>query len=376
MILLILFNFCTAGKNLKTENSTQSSPVNNSSNRTQRKRLFNILLNTNSTTEEDTEEETSSAISINNKKTKRRRRNFSSSTSSSYTSSSLTTNSNNTSNVTAKRLSGVPLIGEGRQLSLETDLIAYRTRSRIQSIEHSELEFSPKNLTSVEVKQKQLGRASTSKQTKLLSDTEAGGGGSSDCNQKESDKGVEKISDKNSLLSKKTINIESVKNNSKANKSKKEISNQSLTERVKSVNSENQQVTRQLRSHLKKPTQTSPETSQAKHNLRRKATLAHNTVVPKKRQRISDNINRKNIDNTGASGKVTANTKALNLGARLARGREPQFVNQDLIQPSTSSNQQSGHPPVLSQQNLLRRSSRGKSSTTGSCVSSYLLFFQ
>lgn len=329
---------------------------------------MNILLNNNSTTEEDTEEEINPAINTN-KRTKRRRRNFSSSTSSSYTSSSLTTNSNNTNNVVLSRKSGnsqQPQPGSNSE-GQRKDLIAYRTRSRTQSVEqHSEIEFSTTtkgNNTSAQQQQKQsVGRTSTSsKQQKLQSDKEECG------THKEGEKSartsIDKSvgGDKNITNCKKTI-TETINNR----KSQKEQS-ESNFEHSNSVNIENnQQNLRKLRSQAK------PESDsvEPKHNLRRKIATSSSSgvasVVPKKRQRISDNSNL-DKSTTGSSSKGETSAKTSNLGARLARGREPHFSNQDLIEPSTSI--QSGHPPPTSSQNLLRRSSRGKTSTTGSCVS-------
>lgn len=120
-----------------------------------------------------------------------------------------------------------------------------------------------------------------------------------------------------------------------------------------------------------------------KRNLRRKSTATSviqplspssppstNSVIPKKRLRIGE----QQLE-AGTSAKTTSNQqsqKSLNLGARLVtrqgcgRGESQSFVGSDsLIQePSTSGNSSD-------QQNLLRRSSRCKTAaTTGSCVSS------
>lgn len=143
-----------------SDNQSSSSSTNRkSSNRAPPKRLLNILLNTNSTSEDDTEEEEreegeeGASLAQVNKKTKRRRRNFSSSTSSSYTSSSLTTNSNNTaaiSNIALQRRKSSSISANQQQQqqttqsgnssilnSSEGASIAYRTRSRTQSVERT-----------------------------------------------------------------------------------------------------------------------------------------------------------------------------------------------------------------------------------------------
>lgn len=353
--------------NLRSE--TSRSPTTNS-NRTPRKRLLNILLNSNSTTEDDTEEEILPSVS-GNRRTKRRRRNFSSSTSSSYTSSSLTTNSNNTGSVSAAAQ-------KQQSSSVEQDLIAFRTRSRTHSVEHLEIESPSRannSLDNSKLKQS-TGRYSSSKSQQQKVNSE--------------------VFEENSHLSvsdkfvtnnnKKTI-FESV-NNINNRKSKEQSNNyQNTTNNNINLNLNNsasadnrqsqQKASRKLRSH-KVDTTTAGKEKQSvpKRNLRRKTSSpshSNSGVTPKKRQRISDNNNRNTVErNIGLdNSKVdSTNTKTpLNLGARLAKGREPHTFDHELLQPSTSNQQQHlGHPPTSSQ-NLLRRSSRGKSSTTGSCVS-------
>lgn len=359
------------------------SESSRSPNRTPRKRLLNILLNSNSTTEEEEEDTEEEITHPGNKRTKRRRRNFSSSTSSSYTSSSLTTNSNNTSSVAA----GLKSV---QSTSVEKDLIAYRTRSRTQSIEHLDIDSVSPTSTKGSIensREKKSHRRSSSKH-------QIGGIHNSDKDVCESARlsGSDKFITTNN---KKTIS-ESVNNcNNRKSKEQSSNSNQQYANLERLNNSasadksqpQKPSTLRNLRSSIRSDqvssSDNSPSTQQKQHNLRRKTTSSSSpqaTNLPKKRQRISDiNIRHNNTtaerhNNTGALD-TTANTSKtfVNLGARLARGRDPHFEQQDLLQPSTSSNssnqQNLGIPPTTSQQNQLRRSSRGKSLTTGSCVS-------
>jgi hypothetical protein len=231
-----------------------------------------------------------------------------------------------------------------------------------EGAEHSFNRSTNQSSVVVEGKQKQsVGRTSLKQQQqtqqKVLSDKE------------EVEKSVRNI-DKSSVVNssgKKTI-VSEVNTNSGNSNNQYKKNNSSLNKNRDDSSS----PSRKLRSQGKSNTANSSnnkkeeEAFEGKHNLRRKATTAASTsVVPKKRQRISDKFN----SSEGNSGNNSPTRNSLNLGARLAKGREPaqNFANQDLlIEPSTSSQQSAGHPPT---QNLLRRSSRGKSSTTGSCVS-------
>lgn len=354
---------------------TSRSPTTNS-NRTPRKRLLNILLNSNSTTEDDTEEEILPSVS-GNRRTKRRRRNFSSSTSSSYTSSSLTTNSNNTGSVSTAAQ-------KQQSSSIEQDLIAFRTRSRTHSVEHLDIE-SPSRANNSLDNNKQLkqsaGRYSSSKsqQQKVNSDKEVF---EENSHLSVSDKFVTNNNKK--TISESVNNINNRKSKEQSNNYQNTTNNNNNLNLNNSASADNRQsqqkASRKLRSHKVDTTTVGKEKqSVPKHNLRRKTSSpshSNSGVTPKKRQRISDINNRNTAErNTGLdNNKVDlTNTKTpLNLGARLAKGREPHTFDHELLQPSTSSQQQQqqhlGHPPTSSQ-NLLRRSSRGKSSTTGSCVS-------
>jgi hypothetical protein len=106
--------------------------------------------------------------------------------------------------------------------------------------------------------------------------------------------------------------------------------------------------------------------------------VVDNIVVPKKRARYE--YLQAGRETTISNERTGSGCKAPNLGARLARsGRDApeQQQQQDIASNSTSSLQQTGHPP----QNLLRRSSRGKGSSfseskTGSCVSIFNIFFK
>lgn len=362
-------------KSLKSDtssssNTTVATSTTASSSRAPRKRLLNILLNANSTTEEDTEEEIPATTA--NKKTKRRRRNFSSSTSSSY-SSSLATNStihsNNVTPATAKKSSG-----EGQSSSsVKKDLIAYRTRSRTQSVERGvDLDTTSKNIS---LGQKR--KSSRASRSQLLSDSDI----EDDSQEEQADNESVDKSDKNSS-SKKTIaksargaGAGSSKKSSEKlnnNNNKKSIDS-SANSSVNSDKNQSQATSRTLRSRS-----TVDLASSIASSLRRNPTSsssAATSVIPKKRIRIGEQSHQSsgstNPESTGSGSKTP------NLGARLARnqgGREPHYTAQQQdttssTQASTSTQQQSGHPP----QHLLRRSSRGKgsssSSTTGSCVS-------
>lgn len=330
---------------MRSDNSTQSSNNNiNINNTPSRKRLLNILLNTNSsTTEDDTEEESIPTVNTS-KRTRRRRRNFSSSTSSSYTSSSLTTNSNsnNITNVAASSTSS--------QQPQPQSSIAYRTRSRTQSVDHSEID-SPSTKKSAESK-----RRSSTKKIANSSDRE-------ECKKALSE----------------FVNSTTTTTTASTKKSR-ETSQKSAVESSTTETSQQQQqqvAFRKLRSHQSKvgvrgeDEGEEEDIQESKHNLRRKTQSQSPGVIPKKRQRFDSRLS-KELDT-----RVNSKSKTLKeeLGARLARGREPQFVDQDLSQPSTSAQLVLGHPPSTqgtsgTSQNLLRRSSRGKTSyTTGSCVS-------
>lgn len=334
-------------KNLKAESSSPSVTNNLSGNNsTPRKRLLNILINTSgSTSEEDSEEET--IPSNTNKRARRRRRNFSSSTSSSYTSSSLTTtnsNSHNANNIISSSSTSVQQTKSS---------IAYRTRSRTHSIDHKDTERPIKDFTATPVVQsKKIGNSNRDEcTTKNVANN---------CKKTFSD----------SLVS---------------TKKPKDSHHRSSAEISKSCRaSENYQATgRKLRSHSKvsvEDEEDEEESPVSKHNLRRKISFSTNSsspsTIPKKRQRISESESKRSSapSSRELENKVVNKSKTLKeeLGARLARGgREPQFVDQDLLNPSTSSQLLSGHLPSTStHQNLLRRSSRKTSSTTGSCVSS------
>lgn len=319
----------------------------------------------NSTTEEDTEEEIPPTPT--NKKSKRRRRNFSSSTSSSYSSSLATNSTAHSSNVTpatSKKPSG-----EGQSSStVSKDLIAYRTRSRTQSVERGvEIETSSRNISLGQ--KRKLSRASKSQ---LLSDSDI-----EDDSQEEQSHNVQsgEKSDKN-ISRKKTIakSLRSVRGagGSGSRKSSEKSNNKKSDNSTNSVNSDNknQQVPTASRTLRSRTTVVEQSQSIVATNLRRKPASVSTSVIPKKRHRIQCKTSAStNPESTGSG--------VPNLGARLARnqgGREPHNPSAQQHQDtsahaSTSTQQQTGHPP----QNLLRRSSRGKgassSSTTGSCVS-------
>lgn len=305
----------------------------------------------NSTTEEDTEEEVPAIPA--NKKTKRRRRNFSSSTSSSYSSSLATNSTIHSSNVTPANISK-KAAGEGS--STVKDLIAYRTRSRTQSVERSvELDTSTKSVSAGQ--KRKTSRASRSQ---LLSDSEIDDDSQEE--QADNEQSVDK-SDKNTS-SKKTIVKSARTSRGAGGSSSRKVTDKSNNNSKKSldnfanssVNSDRNQATssRTLRSR------TQPSST----------TGALSSVIPKKRQRYQSSTSGSGLTNPESTG---SGSKAPNLGARLARnqgGQEPHntAAQQPQTQDTASTQQQTGHPP----QNLLRRSSRkgaSSSSTTGSCVS-------
>lgn len=249
-------------------------------------------------------------------------------------------------------------------------MIAFRTRSRTQSVER---EPSSKSAS--------LRKPSRASRSQLISDSDIG-----DESQEESV--VDKSVDKNNS-SKKTIvksrGASSRKSAEKSNSKKKSVDN-SAQGGVNSDKNLAQASSRTLRSRA--PVD-QPSTSSIP---RRKApsTSAASSVVPKKRRvgeqsHQTTSVSRSGLTNPESTG---SGSKAPNLGARLARnqsGREPQNTSAGNQQQqedfsahasASTSAQQSGHPP----QNLLRRSSRGKgassSSTTGSCVSFSLISFQ
>jgi E3 ubiquitin-protein ligase TRIP12 len=285
-------------------------------------------LNTHSTTEEDSEEgDRASSQQQVNKRTKRRRRNFSSSTSSSYTSSSLTTNSNNTTTANFLLQGGRKSIS-GNNKSGEGSSIAYRTRSRTQSVERSS-ELDKNNSSVLEVS---TTEANTSRRS----------------GRRASKKRSEEYQEK-----------EKRPQTNSSEPAPRKLRSQGRVEEAATV-SEEQQPKRNLR---RKSTATNPSSP----------TPASPTysVIPKKRTRTNE--------------QQQLETGSTNLGARLAstrHGCSGGATNQsDLLlqEPSTSGSssvsggidqQQFGHPSVTTQ-NLLRRSSRGKTAaTTGSCVSS------
>lgn len=300
---------------------------------------MNILLNSNSTTEDETEEEAPTTASSSSKKTKRRRRNFSSSTSSSYSSSLATTSTVHSTSQTATAGSS----------SRKQDNIAFRTRSRTHSVERQEEATSPSSVT---VGAEEKLKASRTRSHLIRSD--------SDDSQEEQDL----------ILSKSRSSRLSRNNNSSSSKPLKSSSGSKV-----------EYPSRQLRSS---------------HNP--KESLA--TSVPRKRQRIGEATSSSASSSfsgaAGASGsqhvdrRTGSSSKATpNLGTKLAKSyssrESPQHpyssVNSsqnqqesDLTTNRSLSTLSQGHPQP--QQNLLRRSSRGKgvtssSSTTGSCVSFY-----
>ena len=423
MLLLLIGN-----KPLSLETSSTSvrskaaaSLVHSNNTSTPRKRLLNILLNNISTTEDDTEEEeetSTSAVTI--KKTKRRRRNFSSSTSSSY-SSSLATNStifsssivaansprkftlgSSTTDISKANTESSPL-ESGKNLS-----IAYRTRSRTQSVDRS-----VENVSEVKGSNKSNSKkeASGSQPAEDLSDDNEENVVEGEEEQEEEeevqqqqqqqeeeeihesttseDYSATKNSDKKSV-NKKTIVKRLVKSprgvskhdSVKVSASKKyiNIDNSSATDK----NTTQSIASRRLRSRPVKNL-TSEQRHRITNIIHKKqtadlvaSTCSSSSVLPKKRQKVSE------YQSTSVSSECTS-SKTPNLGARLARnsGREPQLIPTDTpSQSSTLAHQsqqtltQPGHPPP---QNLLRRSSRGKgassSATTGSCVSTVVVCF-
>lgn len=309
------------------------------------------MLNANSTTEEDTEEEVPSTPS--NKKTKRRRRNFSSSTSSSY-SSSLATNSTIHSSSVTPATSKKSSAESQSTSSTVKDLIAYRTRSRTQSVERSvDIDSSGKSLSG------QKRKTSRASRSQLLSDSEIE---EDDSQEEQADNGKSTVADKNSS-NKKTVAkpVRSVRgaggSGSKKISETKSNNKPSATDNS-SVNSENNQ---------------SQSTSR---NLRSRSALTSSatTAIPNKRQRVGEQSHQASVSAGGSTNPEStgSGSKAPNLGARLSRnqgGREAQYTSAQQQPDTSSTQQQTGHPP----QNLLRRSSRSKgassSSTTGSCVS-------
>lgn len=325
-----------------TTSSTTVSP-STSSNIRPRKRFLDILLQTSSTTEEDTEEEVSVPLGV--KKTKRRRRNFSSSTSSSY-SSSLTT----ISTVNSSSLNSAKKNQKEKQSSKEVkkDLIAYRTRSRTQSIEKSvvDLETAPKPHLLVS------RRKSRSSKTQLVSDKEVEDTYNNQDNSKRSSEVLgEKKLDKKRILESYSESPGKTSENSKSSKRRKNISQSSCKHE--------EGVSRRLR-------------SQSATDLLQKRSVPK-TIKPKKQNQSGQKSSPGCSTSTNPESKGIGLNKSVNLGARIARnqsGREPQHNSDqsDSTTPQSSSRRnqiETGHLPF----NLLRRSSRGKGATTGSCVS-------
>lgn len=423
--MLLLF---TGNKPLSLETSSTSvrskaaaSLVHSNNTSTPRKRLLNILLNNISTTEDDTEEEeetSTSAVTI--KKTKRRRRNFSSSTSSSY-SSSLATNStifsssivaansprkftlgSSTTDISKANTESSPL-ETGKNLS-----IAYRTRSRTQSVDRSvesvsEVKGSNKSSSKKEASGSQPGEDLSDDNEENVVEGEEEQEEVQQHQQQQQQQEEEEIhesttsedysaaknSDKKSV-NKKTIVKRLVKSprgvskhdSVKVSASKKHIN---IDNSLSSDKNTTQSIaSRRLRSRPVKNL-TSEQRHRITNIIHKKqtadsvaSTCSSSSVLPKKRQKISE------YQSTSVNSECTS-SKTPNLGARLARnsGREPQLIPTDTPSQSFTSAHQSqqtltqpGHPPP---QNLLRRSSRGKgassSATTGSCVSTVVVCF-
>lgn len=352
----ILTDLFLAVKNIKSDTSSSSntttatSTIVSSSNRTPRKRLLNILLN--STTEEETEEEIPATST--NKKTKRRRRNFSSSTSSSY-SSSLATNSTVQSNHAATAASKKTLGEDQNSSTASRDLIAFRTRSRTQSVERGlDIDISKNSQLGQKRKSLQASKSQIQSDSDIEDDSQE--------EQAHNDKSDKKNSNKKTIL-KPIRSVGGVGVNSSRKNSEKSNNNKSDSSGNISISIDKKQLLATSRTLRSKTV----AVEQSASNLRRKpkSLSASTRVIPKKKRIQTEESGLKNIESSSP-----------NLGAQLARnqgGREPRNTSAQLEgalgNASTSTQQLTGHPP----RNLLRRSSRGKgassSSTTGSCVS-------
>ncbi|CAO1401704.1 unnamed protein product [Diamesa hyperborea] len=406
----------TSSTSVRSKASASLVHSNNTS--TPRKRLLNILLNNISTTEDDTEEEeetSTSAVTI--KKTKRRRRNFSSSTSSSY-SSSLATNStifsssivaansprkftlgSSTTDISKANTDSSPL-ESGKNLS-----IAYRTRSRTQSVDRSVENVS--EVKGSNSKSNSKKEASGSQPAEDLSDDneEYVVEGEEEQEVEEEVQQQQQLQEQEEEIHESTTSEDysATKNSDKKSVNKKTIVKRlvksprgvskhdsvKVSANKKYINIDNSSVadkntTQSIASRRLRSRPVKNLTSEQRHRITNiihkkqtadlvASTCSSSSVLPKKRQKVSD------YQSTSVSSECTS-SKTPNLGARLARnsGREPQLIPTDTpSQSSTSAHQsqqtltQPGHPPP---QNLLRRSSRGKgassSATTGSCVSS------
>lgn len=239
----------------------------------------------------------------------------------------------------------------------QKDLIAYRTRSRTQSVERGvDLETTSKNLS--------LRKTSRVSRSQLISESE----NEEEESQEES---VEKSSKKTKSL--RTLRVAGSSRQSEKPNNKKTVENSS-----KSVNSNKSQSLSSLRTLRSRTAVDQPSTSS---NHRKQASSTPTGAIPKKRQRTSEQGQEPSVSASGSANPESTGSggQAPNLGARLARnhsGREQQHTIDQQEDASAhaevSSQQQTGDPP----QNLLRRSSRGKgassSSTTGSCVSFHI----
>jgi trimeric autotransporter adhesin len=195
------------------------------------------------------------------------------------------------------------------------DLIAFRTRSRTHSVERTPEE----NSSSAQQNNKKQRTA----RSHLISDS-----GEDDSQEEQ-----ESISKKNSLSTRL----------SRSSKSKKSTSSNSASKEI---------PTRQLRSSLNRKSTTVAKTS-----------TSSLSEIPKKRKIYNSEVNQQQ------------QSTIPNLGTRLAKNqssREPTSSSSNINHLSDNS-QLSSHQQTTGHsapQNLLRRSSRGKSSTTtGSCVS-------
>jgi hypothetical protein len=324
-----------------TTSSATFTPSTSSNNRP-KKRFLDILLQPSSTTEEDTEEEVSVPAGV--KKTKRRRRNFSSSTSSSY-SSSLTTIStaNSSSCATTSKISKEA----HNSKEVTKDLIAYRTRSRTQSIERGAFDLETASKPRLLVSR----RKSRSSRTQLVSDTEI----EKDKNQGQSKKSAE-VSEKN--LGKKRIleNCPGSPQKTSVKLNRFNVSQSSCKYK--------EGVSRKLRS------QTSGSQTPIAKNLQQQSA---SRVKPKRQNQNNQKSSAGCL--TKLEGKEIGLNKFVNLGAKIAcfQSRREVQHNPDrsaeITQTSSTSNPiETDHLPI----NSLRRSARGKGATTGSCVSIYL----
>lgn len=232
------------------------------------------------------------------------------------------------------------------------------------------METSSKQL-SFDSKRK-LSRASRSQ---LLSDSDIEDDSQEDqANIKQS---VESSDNKSSLKTiSKSLRSPRASGSNSSKRSDKSNNKKSADKSDNSVNRQKEGTSRTLRSRI--------AVDQPSTALSFRSNPVSPSVIPKKRQRISDQTRQKSVpESSPTNPENTSVGKAPNLGARLARnhgGREPQIPTQqsqidNTAQGSSSSQQiQTGHPPY----NLLRRSSRGKGSTslltTGSCVCTFCVY--